>query len=106
MDVLINTANNVAGPEGLKKVLEETVRSRLSRFEGRLTRVEVHVGDETERKDFGDKRCLVEARPAGRDPVSVTDHADSVEQATSRALAKLVTALERDFGKITNRKGH
>lgn len=107
MDVQINTANNVAGREALTQQLEETVRTRLSRFSDRLTRVEVHVGDENGDRGGGDdKRCVIEVRPAGRDPISVTEQAGSIDQAAAGALSKVATALERDFGKITSRKGH
>lgn len=107
MDVQINTANNIDGREALTRQLEETVRARLSRFSDRLTRVEVHVGDENGDRAAGDdKRCVIEARPAGRAPISVTEQAGSIDQAASGALGKMTTALERDFGKITSRKGH
>jgi len=87
--------------------LEETVRAKLSRFSERLTRVEVHVGDENgERSGGDDKRCVIEARPAGRAPISVTEQAGSIDQAIAGALNKVTTALERDVGKITSRKGH
>ncbi|WP_340646988.1 HPF/RaiA family ribosome-associated protein [Phenylobacterium sp.] len=107
MDVQINTANNIEGREALSQHLEGAVRDRLSRFEDRLTRVEMHVGDENGDRDSGhDKRCVVEARPAGLQPVSVTEQADSIEQATSGALGKMVSALDRTFGKLSDRKGH
>ncbi len=107
MDVQINTSNNVSGREALTQQLEETVRTRLSRFSERLTRVEVHVGDENgDRRGGDDKRCVIEVRPAGRDPISVTEQAASIDQAASGALTKVTTALDRTFGKITDRKGH
>jgi hypothetical protein len=107
MQVQINTANNIAGREALMDSIEADVRSRLSRYEARLTRVEVHVGDENgERNEGDDKRCVMEARPAGLDPVTVTEQAASIDQATAGALGKLSTALERTFGKLTDRKGH
>lgn len=107
MDIQINTANNLDGRQALTEQLETTVRDRLSRFEGRLTRVELHVGDVNgERSDGNDIRCQIEARPAGHDPVSVTDQSDSIDQAAAGALGKLTTALERAFGKTTSRKGH
>lgn len=107
MQVQINTANNVAGREALMESIEADVRSRLSRFEDRLTRVEVHVADENgERQEGDDKRCVIEARPAGLAPVTVTEQAGSIDQATSGALGKLSSALDRTFGKITDRKGH
>lgn len=107
MDVQINTANNVEGREALSRHLEETVRARLSRFAARLTRVEMHIGDENADRDAGhDKRCVVEVRPAGLDPVTVSDQADSIEQASAGALVKMVSALDRTFGKLSDRKGH
>ena len=107
MQIQINTANNVEGRDALIGQLEQDVRSSLSRFEDRLTRVELHVGDEDGPGRGGkDKRCVIEARPSGLAPVTVTDEAGSIDQATSGALDKLVTALERTFGKLTSRKGH
>jgi len=107
LDVQINTSNNVAGRETLVEKLEETVRNRLSRFGERLTRVEVHLGDENGDRGGGhDKRCVIEVRPAGQDPISVTDQAGSVDQAMTGALAKMASALDRTFGKLTDRKGH
>ena len=107
MDVQINTANNVTGREAMNQHLEGEVRNRLSRFETRLTHVEMHVADENGPKGgANDMRCVVEARPAGLGPVSVTQNAGSIEQAASGALGKMVTALDRTFGKHTDRKGH
>lgn len=107
MEILINTSNNVDGREALTQQLEETVRNRLSRFSERLTRVEVHISDENaDRNTAHDKRCVIEARPAGREPISVTDQASSIDQATTGALGKMATALDRTFGKMTDRKGH
>ncbi|MGV8928903.1 MAG: HPF/RaiA family ribosome-associated protein [Brevundimonas sp.] len=107
MDIQINTANNVDGREALTQEVEETVRTRLARFSERLTRVEVHIHDENgDRNAVHDKRCVIEARPAGHDPISVTDQADSIDQATAGALSKMATALDRTFGKMTDRKGH
>ncbi|MDP2212604.1 HPF/RaiA family ribosome-associated protein [Phenylobacterium sp.] len=107
MQVQVNTANNIEGREALMTSIEQDIRNRLARFESRLTRVEVHVGDENgERTEGDDKRCVIEARPAGLGPVTVTEQAGSIDQATSGALAKMTTALDRTFGKQTNRKGH
>ncbi|MBI1407211.1 MAG: hypothetical protein GC145_13930 [Caulobacter sp.] len=107
MDVQINTANNLDGREAMTRHLESEVRERLSRFESRLTHVEVHFGDENgPRGGADDMRCVVEARPAELGPVSVTDHAGSISQAATGALGKMVSALDRTFGKHSDRKGH
>lgn len=107
MHVQINTGHNIEGREALNRHLEETVHKQLSRFEARLTLVEMHITDENADRDTGhDKRCVVEARPAGLDPIAVSDQGDSVEQASAGALGKMVSALDRTFGKLSDRKGH
>ncbi|MDP1630400.1 MAG: hypothetical protein Q8L66_03140 [Caulobacter sp.] len=107
MDVQINTANNIEGREALSQQLELVVRDRLSRFADRLTRVDLHVSDENgDKHATHDKRCVIEARPAGLDPVTATDQAGSIDQATTGALGKVVSALETVFGKLSDRKGH
>lgn len=66
MDIQINTSNAVDGTGGFADAMEAATRSRLSRFEGRLTRVELHFSDETAARDtVNDKRCAIEARLAG-----------------------------------------
>lgn len=107
MIVNINTANSVSGHDAFVTHFKSTMRGRLSRFEARLTRVEVHFGDvNSAQKDGNDKSCVIEARPAGIDPVTVSDQRASHDQAASGALDKIVVALERAFGKQTTRKGH
>ncbi len=107
MIVNINTSNNVSGRDAFVAHFESTMRTRLARFEERLTRVEVHFGDtNSAQKDGDDKSCVIEARPAGMDPVTVSDQRASHDQAASGALDKLAVSLERAFGKQTTRKGH
>jgi hypothetical protein len=76
------------------------VKQVLGRFEDRLTRVEIHLSDVNSKK-FGtqDKRCLVEARPAGGQPVAVTEAAASVVIAVRAALSKLRRRLETSFAR-------
>ncbi len=108
MQIQINSDNVIKLGDAASAAISETVASRLARFADRLTRIEVHVSDINGRESTvgDDKRCVVEARPASRAPVTVTHEAASVDAALSGALPKLITALERDFGRITTRKGH
>lgn len=101
MQIQINTTNDVEGRAALLSHAEDQVRQRLSRFESRLTRIEMHLGDENgTRNTAGDKRCVLEARPTGLAPVTVTDHGDTLEAAMSGALKKMVNSLETTFGKL------
>jgi hypothetical protein len=105
MKIELNTDHNVAGSEALVQMVEAQVQSALERFEGRLTRVEVHLGDESGEKggSGGDKRCLLEARPAGMQPVVVSDLADTLEQAVVGATRKMQSLLNSTFGRIDGR---
>ncbi len=106
MQVEVSTDNNVDGSEELTGQVVSDVTATLSRFSERLTRVEVHLGDENADKGgAADKRCMIEARPAGQQPVAVTNHGATVEEACSGALRKLTSLLDSRFGRLDNRKG-
>ena len=64
-------------------------------------RVEVHVGDENNDK-FGvdDKRCMIEVRLSGKNPLAVTHHADTIEKAISGAADKMKKVLTTTFEKL------
>ena len=80
--------------------VEVAIGDALSRFRDRITRVEVHLRDESAgRTTTGDKRCMIEARVAGEQPVAVVSNADSVDEAIGRATAKMQHLLASSFGK-------
>jgi len=101
MEVLVNTDSSVQGHEALAGDVEAAVRHALVRFADRITRVEVHLSDENSHKHGADdKRCLIEARIAGRQPTAVTHHADDLTKAVAGAADKLKRALDTVFGKL------
>lgn len=107
MLVQINSDNTINAGEGFAADIEASLRSRLARYEDRLTRVEMHLRDVNSAGKTGDdKQCTIEVRPNGLGPLTVTDAADTIPQAVSGATAKVLVALERTFGKLTSRKGH
>lgn len=96
MQIQINTDKHIAGNEQLIAASQEVILDKLSRFSDQITRVEVHFSDENGGKDgFNGKRCLVEARLAGREPIAVTDQANWHDKALQHALDKLVSVLEK-----------
>ncbi len=106
MQIEVTTDRNVEGSDELIHRIEANVDSALARFRDRLTRVEVHLGDENAAKSGADdKRCMLEARPAGQKPVAVTNHAASLDEACGGALQKLENLLESRFGRLDDRKG-
>jgi hypothetical protein len=106
VQVEVTTDRAVEGGDELIGEVEAEVGTALSRFSERLTRVEVHLGDENAGKHGADdKRCTLEARPTGQQPVAVTHHAATSAEALRGALQKLQNLLESRFGRLDDRKG-
>lgn len=107
MEVQINSSNDVEASAETTSWTEKEIRRSLSRFEPRLTRIEVHLSDSDGPKSGSlDKKCLIEARPKGLAPIAVSQDGDDIFAAVAGATGKLTTALDRQFGKLTGRKGH
>ena len=81
------------------------VEAGLSRYEGRLTRVEVHLSDVNSPKGDRDCRCALEARPAGRPPVAVSSDAHTPADAVKGAVEKMRSLLATAFGREDDVKG-
>ena len=107
MFIQINTDNQIESDAERDERLEEQIRQRLARFESRITDVQVHVADINGPRGGGaDLRCTFEARVNGLAPLAVTDNGATVEQAILGAAKKAARALDHQFGKLTDRKGH
>jgi len=106
MQIQVNTDDSVKGREALVTQVEAAVEAALERFSSQLTRVEVHLSDvNAGRGGNEDKRCMMEARPAGQQPVAVTHNAATLEEAYEGAVGKLQNLLQSRFGKLHNTKG-
>jgi ribosome-associated translation inhibitor RaiA len=101
MHIQVNTDNHIQGSAELTIQVTAVVEGVLGRFGDRITRVEVQLNDTNSRKKFGgsDKRCVIEARLAGLDPITVTYEGTSIEQALERAADKLQKTLDRTLGR-------
>jgi ribosome-associated translation inhibitor RaiA len=100
MQIQFNTDNNITGTEELREPLEQVINKTLDRFSGRITRLEVHLNDVNGSKSGDDdKRCMLEARLEGMQPIAVTNHAGTKEQAIKGALDKLKSSLDTILGK-------
>jgi ribosomal subunit interface protein len=103
MKIQINTGKNVNVSEELRTSLTYLLSEELSRFNDQITRLEVHLTDEDGNKDgLNDKRCMLEARIEGRQPIAVTDHAGTHEEAVNGAIDKLQTSLKTILGRLMN----
>lgn len=106
MLVQLNTDQHIDGRADLASWVEGEVSETLERYGEQIVRVEVFFTDENSHKSGAlDKKCTVEARLAGMEPVVATDQAGNLDQALEGALDKLLVALERKVGRISDRKG-
>jgi hypothetical protein len=104
MMILVNSDKNVVVDATLTSFVETEVNKVLGRFESQLTRVEVYLSDLNGNKPgLLDKRCQLEARPAGDGPVSVSAEADTVELSVRDAVNKMKRLLESLFGRAQKR---
>ncbi len=100
MTLLVNSDNKTAVDVKLMDIVESRVHRALGRFTVRLTRVEVHLSDVATRKvGPKEKRCLVEVRPKGTQPMSASAKATTLPAAIDGALGKMQRLLTTFFGR-------
>jgi len=103
MTIQINTDKNLSMHEAFEAQLDAMLTDELSRFSEHITRLEVHLSDENGNKQGqNDKRCMIEARLEGRQPIAVTANANDYELAVSGAIEKLKASLDTIEGKLRN----
>ena len=105
MNIQINTGHNIQSNEVLIAKFSSIIESSLSRMSDHITNVEVHLKDEDgNKKGKNDKRCMIEAHLEGRQPIVVTDHADTLNQALNGAIDKLISMIESILGRQRNQR--
>jgi hypothetical protein len=104
MQIQVNTDHNIHGGEGLAAYVTTDLESSLSRFGGWLARVEVHLSEDGSGKPE-DKKCVIEARPGGKQPIAVTHHASTVDDAYAGAAHKLGRVLDSRYDRAHDHKG-
>lgn len=101
MLVQINTDKNIEGHSRMNEFFSEEIKKELARFDDKITRIEVHLGDENGDK-FGknDKKCMIEARMEKKNPIAVTAHSESPEKAFYEAVEKIKRSLSTTLEKM------
>lgn len=100
MNIQINTDHNIKSNKTLIAKFSNIIKSALSRISDHITSVQVHLSDEDgTKKSNNDKRCMIEARLEGRQPIVVTDSAATLNQALDGALDKLLNMVESIHGR-------
>lgn len=106
MQIQVHTDNHIQADERLIEYTQDVITGALSRFQDRVTRVEAHLTDENgaNKSAADDKRCALEARLAGLQPVAVTHRAATVKDALAGAVDKLEKMLDGILEKEHDRR--
>lgn len=104
MQIQINTDHHIEGHEALAEWARGEVKTALKLHTAHITRVELHLSGDNGGKPGhkggpGDKRCLLEVRLQGRQPLAVTHHADTLYQAVTGAAAKMNHLIDSTLGR-------
>ncbi|MFT6846060.1 MAG: ribosome-associated translation inhibitor RaiA [Flavobacteriales bacterium] len=100
MTIQINTDKTLTGENRSSDFFKSQIAEALKRFEDHITRIEVHLKDENGKNEgFNKISCLLEARLEGRQPIAITNRADTIDLAVSGAIDKIKTAIGNILGK-------
>jgi ribosome-associated translation inhibitor RaiA len=106
MLIQLNTDNRVEGSDTVVRQSETDLQHSLARFASHITRVEVHFQDaNADKSGSDDKRCMLEARLRGQEPVAVSNTASTLTAAFNVARDKLITVLDRRLARLRPPKG-
>jgi ribosome-associated translation inhibitor RaiA len=106
MQIQINTSNGIENNDSLARWAQAELLDTLAHLKGDLTRVEVHLSNESASKAGGDTRCTMEARLAHHQPVVVSHHAPTQDAAFRGASDKLKSALDNTLGRLRSHRNH
>lgn len=97
--------NGLAVSEALVDRIHREVEKAVNHCHREVTRVQVHLGDVNGPKSgAADKRCMLEARPAGQQPLAVESQGRDLYRVVSDAAAKLERALKHRLERLSERK--
>lgn len=105
MFIQLNTDSNIAADSVLVAQVDAIVQGSFEHFSEQITRVDVHLSDENSDKKVGTdaKRCLLVVDLAALQPIEVSDHASTLDQAITGAAKKMKHMLESTLGRLGSR---
>jgi Sigma 54 modulation protein / S30EA ribosomal protein len=104
MNVQLHTDRNFVIDAELAARIETNVAADLERFSSRVTRVDLHLTDQSAgRKTGAHVRCLAEAQVAGHPPVVVAHEAPEAKEAIDGAVVELVSALGHTVERLVDK---
>ena len=106
MQIQVNSNRSIAIGESFERWATDELNASFGRFKDVITRIEVHMSDENgDRPGIDDKRCVIEARLANREPLAVNHQAPNQDEAFRGASDKLKRLIEHTLGKMRDHRG-
>ena len=106
MKLQIN-AGDVEMSEAIREKVTDEVNNAMRHVTERVTRVEVHLRDDAAKKAGDrDKRCTIEVRLAGLQPMAVEHDSDDLYDAIKQAAGKAQRAVEHKLDRQGIHKPH
>jgi hypothetical protein len=100
MNIQVRHDNHIEGGARLIEHVKERLEQEFDRLSQRITHFEVHFSDANAAKHGEhDKKCMIEARPAGMKPLAVTAKGDNIDHTFELAIDKLHHLLDHTFAK-------
>jgi ribosome-associated translation inhibitor RaiA len=100
MLIEVRTDGNIPGSEQFSDHVKAVVQTALQRHGDRIRRVDVHLSDAVGNKtSHDDKSCMIELRRDGCEPIVVTHHESTMDQAIHGAVQKLKKSVDNALGK-------
>ena len=100
MQIQVRSNQSVQTPASLEAWARGELDTALARFGDELTSLEVHLEDvKASRLSADHKRCTLEARLRGHEPVAVQHAAERLDEALRGACDKLLRSLDRTLAR-------
>ena len=101
MKIQLNTDKTINGDVKQQDYFTSLISEELHKFQSHITKIEVHLSDQNGKKEgWNDILCLLEAKIEGKQPIAVSNQADTIELAVSGAIDKLKASLETIIGRM------
>ena len=92
---------DLEGSTALSTHVEDAVTKEIGHTANRVTRVEVHLRDDKQKRHGpNDRRCMMEARIAGEKPLAVEARGDDIYNVVTDAAGKLGRAVKHKLDKL------
>lgn len=111
MEIITNTDTHIENTTNLRERVTQVLLQELKHVSSAITRVEAHLRDiNSERGGASDRKCLLEARVSGLQPIVAEHRAANIELALSGAARQLARAVrsaqEKSAGNTKRRDAH